>query len=165
MATTRKATLVKGRPRKGLDYRTCPNCQRKVTLPCIHCRAVAWTERQSLPDPADRDPRVIGTTPEGHAIVPASGFRRVVLADTGQVIGDLLPPDEAEVMAETYNELAKGEAAVIVGYTDSRRPMTSDDICNVEPISTADHSQLLDDAGIRASNADRWTVTKGGQQC
>lgn len=95
MATTRKATLVNGRIRKGLDYRTCPTCQRKVTLPCVRCRTIEWIERQN----------------------PEAG-----------------------------------------------RPMSADDVANVEPITTAKVNELLDDMGIRENPATRWTLTeKGGE--
>lgn len=53
----------------------------------------------------------------GLVVVDARGLRRVVVKQTGEVLDELLSPDEAELSAQTYNELFPGRRARVVRYS------------------------------------------------
>lgn len=62
------------------------------------------------------DLRVLCVLPGGDAVVSTKGLKRVVVKRTRKVLAELLPPDEAELAARTYNELRRDGDAVVLPY-------------------------------------------------
>jgi hypothetical protein len=66
--------------------------------------------------PSVHETRVVKVLPRGRVIIDARNLRRVIDRKTGEVLVELLEQCYAETFAETMNEIANNDHAIVVPY-------------------------------------------------